>query len=413
MAGHIHNHKKHKNYAKQQLDFAIKEALGNFIYNPNCRSVFQQLLLHVQTCTGLLNVSIDRGRQRWEAAMFIRGLQHLALHHENFIRPIHAWQPGEEKNRRVFASLVRHLLAEYDTPMFLQSAWLGARSARTFRQQEWHIKISRGHSIRRLNIPVQMTRKMEHLFLKCPDHFTVEEAMRYSQVLAFGGTKTLAKAVLAARLGRDIENDDFWRTVIHFFINSPELETSDVNPIVDFLYHTKLDKKEVFTNTGIVYLDPPDPGFSMKGRTFFSIMRLVEKWHKELALTRNSSSYSWNRQPISEFRFLEQANKAEKPHCLWTITELLNGSDLNNEGRSMRNCVQSYSSDCSRGLSSIWSMRMEFDKSIKRVLTIEVNPLSRTIIQARARCNMMPGKKAFGVMSKWAKKEGLRIGEHL
>jgi hypothetical protein len=44
---------------------------------------------------------------------------------------------------RQFASLVRHLLAEYPVPAFMDSVWF-----KRTRTQNWFIHVGRGHSIR-------------------------------------------------------------------------------------------------------------------------------------------------------------------------------------------------------------------------------------------------------------------------
>src|SRR6185312_16644857 len=96
-----------------------------------------------------------------------------------------------------------------------------------------------------------------------------------------GDSKELARAIIATRLGRTFEHEDFWRTVVHFFVNHPELGLEHVGPIVDYLYNQRFVAQEVFVEEGDITpeLKPPQPNLSMKGRTPRSLLRQVGEWH--------------------------------------------------------------------------------------------------------------------------------------
>ncbi|MDM8517417.1 PcfJ domain-containing protein [Desulfobacterales bacterium HSG16] len=406
----ITNYNNHKHFARQRLDKAVHRIYADFGENTGCRDMFLQLLLHIQQHTNLLKTSPDHGRIWPSVCEYITGLGNLALHHDDFIRPVQKWHPSDNRGRKIFASLAHHLLAEYKKPFFMNSVWLRDKNENAA-HRNWYIQMSRGASIRKLDIPILMTRKMEHLFLKAPDHFTVEEAMRHSQVTGLGGNEDLVQAILATRLGKNLENDDFWRTVIHFFINNAaEIETCHVNPIIDYLHNAKFAKREVHTDNGVNFFAPPKPDFSMKGRSFVSIMRLVDGWHEELAVAQSNSNFKWRKSKLNGFSYLEETNTPEYPHRVWTIAELLSGKDLASEGKIMRHCVHSYASGCFNGRTTIWSLKREINGTRKRMVTIEVDPTTRTIRQARGKCNRVPDKKSSEIMMKWAKKEGLKQG---
>ena len=92
------------------------------------------------------------------------------------------------------------------------------------RHQGWYKHIGLGRNIRTADLPLPYTKRMAHLFLQAPDHFTVEMALRWGQVRGLGGSEVLASAVAATRLGRSFEHEDFWQTVLHFFVNEPMLD---------------------------------------------------------------------------------------------------------------------------------------------------------------------------------------------
>ena len=96
---------------------------------------------------------------------------------------------------------------------------------------------------------------------------------------------------------------------------------------------------------------------------------------------------------------------------VWTITELLTSEALFLEGRAMRHCVATYAERCARRQTSVWSMQVENQRGRHRVLTIEVDPLKRTVCQARKKCNRLPLAVEREILERWAAQEGLKVAE--
>ena len=48
---------------------------------------------------------------------------------------------------------------------------------------------------------------------------------------------------------------------------------------------------------------------------------------------------------------------------------------------------------------------------LEQALTIEINPITRTIVQARGKRNALPSHEARRIMQKWAVKRYLTVGE--
>ena len=97
----------------------------------------------------------------------------------------------------------------------------------------------------------------------------------------------------------------------------------------------------------------------------------------------------------------------------WTITELLNGDALVNEGREMRHCIATYARSCANGYSSVWSMQCENAEGRERVLTIEVKPSARTVMEARGRFNAAPTPQAMRILRQWTEKAGLSLAAYV
>ncbi len=167
-----------------------------------------------------------------------------------------------------FSSLAGHLLAAYPVPAFLTSVWFEGRSVEARRRQGWYLHVGSGRNIRKADLPLPYTKMMAHHFLQAPDHSTVEAALRWGQVRGLGGSKELARAIAATRLGRSFDSEDFWISVVHFFVNHPDLDLAQVGPVVDYLHHQRFLPQEVLMADGErVELGPPQPNLSMKGRT--------------------------------------------------------------------------------------------------------------------------------------------------
>jgi hypothetical protein len=75
----------------------------------------------------------------------------------------------------------------------------------------------------------------------------------------------------------------------------------------------------------------------------------------------------------------------------------------------MKHCVASYIHVCAHRQTSIWSMQVQKGERKQRVLTIEVNPSTRTIRQAKGRRNLPPCRPAMEMLQQWATQEDLKF----
>jgi hypothetical protein len=250
---------------------------------------------------------------------------------------------------------------------------------------------------------------MAHRFSQAPHHYTAIAALRCAQVRGLGGSDALARAVVGTRLGKALENEDFWESVLHFFVNHPSLDLAQVGPVVDFLQHQKFEWTEGVSPEGVFgKLPPPRPDYTMKGRTVASILRQVEEWHRQLGYDANQPAFCWRRSPFKDFQLVE-GSEALGNMRVWTITELLTSRALFLEGQAMRHCVAAYAGCCARRQTSIWSLQVENQKGRHRVLTIELELSRRTVCQARRKCNRLAQAAEREVLERWAAQEGLKI----
>lgn len=407
------NHKTIGRRKKEQdavrIDAGIKSALDELDNDEARRAAFLCLLACVSSRTTLLKPTPGRGSPGWVAPVFlINRLKNLAARQRHWIRSCESWRLENSNLRPAFRSLAHHLLTYYPVPGYMDSAWDLALGPEGFRQQSWYIRLGRGASFRSLNLPLVLTRNMEHHVRQAPDHYTVAQALRYGETRGIGGTEHLAREVVSGRLGQKIEHPQFWGTVLSFFAAHPETKLEHVNPIIDFVHANRFASEEVATEAGTEIRRAPWPDFSMKGRTLKSVLRLVSAWHSDLSSSKSGQCFSWRKSGIPGYRFLEKRSDEEDDRD-WTILELLDSGALQAEGRALRHCVYSYANHCRRGETTIWSLRLRVNDQEKLMVTIEVDPRRRAIIQARAKCNLRPGVRAIEIIRQWAAWAGLQF----
>jgi hypothetical protein len=399
---------RHDN-AAARIDARIKCVRNHFYLQPERRVAFDALVAILRSRTALVRPTPGPARPGWSSAAFlINRLRNLAERESQWLRSPHDWRPAGASLRLEFRSLAGHLLALYPVPAFMDSVWDLSPGHDAFRQQVWWIRLARGASFRDLNLPLPLTRRMEHYIRQSPDHYTAMQALRYGETLAFGGNIRLAREIAASRLGQKIEHSAFWRTVLLFFANHPEMDRSWVIPIIDFIQASKFAGEPIVTAHGAGQRQAPWPDFSIKGRTPASMMRLVREWHGDVTSKNLRDSFSWPASNIQAFRFVEDCDETEHQRE-WTIHELLTSPELYLEGRTLRHCVFTYAPKCRRGETTIWSLRLRTNQREKRMATIEVNPRKGEVIQTRAKANSYAGERSKEMIRRWAEAAGLHI----
>lgn len=299
-----------------------------------------------------------------------------------------SWNPTSHNSIKQFLSLVSHLFCKYKVPTFLFSAWLSNDS----NEIDSFICLAQGDNFKKAGFKVNFNKKQSYLFLKAPDSYTVPQALRFGQVLGLGGDKRLVEAINST----DIGFDEFWDALVIIFINNPMLDRYQIGPIIDYIKSQKFG------------IDPPHSNFCLKGRTAESLLRQTEVWHSRLIKERPKNYLEWKSTGILPFEKIE-GTEGFKSYKVWKIVELLNSKELTKEGSDQKHCVSSYSRSASVGRVSIWSLRQTNLNNSENTVTIEINPINKSIVQARMKYNKMPDEKLLQLITEWASKEGLSV----
>lgn len=283
----------------------------------------------------------------------VRNLILLHDYRPYWVRDPDDWVPEGENPDVNVRSLARHLFDRYgDAPAFLETAWLRS-DAGSAAFREWYVHIGRGGSLREVELPLPLTRRMLHRLRGALRGWTIEQALRWAQASGLGVPDPLAWAVAGSRLGRTFDPDHFWISFLTWLRDTPEVEPAAVGPLVDYIYAQKFDAVILQAEGGgAVSQPPPQPGFSMRGRSFEGLCRGMTDWHLELDSRRHR--YCWFPEAPSEW--LEFGVKVEEGAVRWTARRVRDTLGLCREGREMNNCIATYNDRCARGDVSVWSM---------------------------------------------------------
>ncbi len=376
---------------------AIEESIGD---DAATQRALLRLLLHVDRY-----MPVMRSKKLYRTGThkeFMHGLLALAHHHHRWLRPLEEWQcepciDGHPRPSDQFGSLLRHLLARYHVPNFMDIAFFEGGDERGLQLQEWFIHVANGGNIRDFDAPIELTKRMAHLLLSMPGQYrdNIERSMRRAQVMGMGGDAQLVETILRTRIGRNFDDDTFWSTVVLFLANNAMMDPGCVGPLIDYVYNMKFAPRRIVrAEGGVEEAPPPHPDFTMKGRSAIKLLRQVDAWHGHLNREDNVLFQSWQPCGLRPYEMEEKTD--ELGSVRWTVQELLSSWELAAEGRAMSHCVVSYSNQCADGKTSIWSIAMQKQGQEQRenALTVAVDIKNRTITQARGRHNMLPNKQA-------------------
>lgn len=172
-----------------------------------------------------------------------------------------------------------------------------------------------------------------------------------------------------------------WFCEIENKIKKENMDFSQINPMFDYLLNCFKDEK-----------------YSLKGRTYSSVLKQMELWHKELRKDQfRHLPEKWEKCNINDFE-----TQDDEKNNLYTFNEILNINDLYDEGKELQHCVLSYINKIHRKESTIWSIK----QNNKRLLTIELSAQKR-ILQICGYRNRYPTVEELLILDEWFKKEEL------
>jgi hypothetical protein len=249
-----------------------------------------------------------------------------------WVRPINEWKCRSHNTYRQFTSLLRHIFVLYEMPAFIDKAWIketpsvnGSQKYRT-----WYLHLGKGLNARNLpDLSIPFTKRMAHFFMEAPENYEPNEAIRYGQVLSLGGTPLFVETLRGTQICTNFSNEDFWESVIRWFIAQPMFDYSQhVGPVIDFINNQKFVPRNLIENGVVKHLGAAQPGFSMKGRDAEPLLRQVELWHNQLGREKKSGNLAWEHQKfIADLEMVEGVDGTPS-RKIWKIRELCSSGQL-------------------------------------------------------------------------------------
>jgi hypothetical protein len=342
-----------------------------------------------------------------EVERIIQAVGIAACHVQRWVRTPESWPHSALSRRLQWRSLVTHLFALYAVPAVACDTWLEAHGAPWERDLFFHL--SAGLSLRRFLIPdwKRPTKAAAAHFLGAPADLCLRAALRWAQVRGLGGDDRLARYLAThTLLGIITDHHDYWETVIRFLIRNQPMSTDELGQIVTYVQQQRFGPASGVRGVGASN-QPLQPDLHLDGWSLQSLRRHIANWRPEprpipLPGLRAPSTARWEPIPASGFRLL-------KGDILWSIEELLTGQDLQIEGHVMHHCVARYIGRCVRRESSIWMVKMSSQDRTVRVMTIEVAPATKAIVQVKGRKNAPPTAGQAAIVRSWATQEGLSL----
>lgn len=342
------------------------------------RRTFRDLLLHAynQKCYAVLR---DYN--------YVLALHNISSFGNKLVRPVEAWENTSLEPTEQVSSLIKHCIAKYEAPKFLENAFYGFNNLHML----WYVQLGKGVSVLSLSqFPVAFTYRMAHIFRNAPSYFFVNQAIRYAQAAGFGAKKEAARVIAYSDLAHTNQNHEaFWSSVVQFFAKVECLEINEINHILEYL--------------AVKYYE--DQTFTMKGRTFNGLLNQANEWHRKKHF-ENGNVLQWEASGIAPLYIEEELNGCK---VVYKTIELRNSYELYEEGEVMGHCVADYDNDCFKKQSAIFSLQKEvMGQAAERLATLEIGLPDRHIIQAKAKYNEDPCLKAMALIDNWVNSESVK-----
>jgi hypothetical protein len=316
-----------------------------------------------------------------------------------FVRLPEDWKSPSFNFSRQIISFVKWIYCSYNPPAFMFNLFFHDLNRATWERADpgadrrlyfkWFLTIASGKSFAKACTNL-LTKKEAHIFLNGDNNRSIAENIWRAKYLAAGGSERVI-SYLYPRLPLnriDHVNKKYFEMIAFLARFDNEIDRDDLYDVVDYI-------RAVISNSN----------FSFKGRTFNSIIKASNEWHKEQQLTKQGRlHFPVKRHPeVDDWAFEDKTEK-----CTWTVKQLLKSTALYHEGRKMRHCVGSYADRCREGSSFIFSMSVNDSiNTPEKLLTIEVDNRNN-VIQARGKLNRPPKGKERHILNKWANKFNLR-----
>ena len=299
------------------------------------------------------------------------------------------WDKKEKIN------IIDHLFVLYDVPEFLYNEWFREGNELRFKWLMWFLLLGQGGSLKKGSDDFQwrIPSRFQKYLWDVPADASPIEACIYAEVMRLGGSESDFVRLLRnpsfvvdpTEFSANESHEKFWYDTVRWLIaQSDQITDEQSGFILEWAMHEYTEAE-----LGRMELGRGGP-FSWKGRRLRRVLEQSLEYYRQRSLPY--SNYKWNKHGWDWEYEEAHAHK-------WTFVELTSGEELYLEGKAMRHCVSSYDGRCASGYSAIVSLRYNGGRKV----TIELNPRTKQIVQARGAHNKEATDEEKSVIASWMK----------
>lgn len=284
-------------------------------------------------------------------------------------------------------NFLEHVFVRYPVPKFLYSEWTRGYDI-PFKWIIWFLLLGQGGSLKQASenfgwcIPAKFSKYLSEI----PSDFSAVAACMMAEIRRLGGNDidfsrihgNIAYVVDPTEPSEDTAFLKFWQDTVRWLITNREaISNEEAYHILHWAMHEYTETRRA-----------KGERFSWKGRRVHSVLERSLQYRRETE--RPWQNYQWSSHGWDW--------ELDDPSLgLWTAKELTSGEVLFHEGRAQNHCVASYVGRCSAGHSAIVSLQQDS----KRRLTVEINPSTGQVVQARGPFNRKANATEQQVLSQW------------
>ncbi|GAA5141605.1 hypothetical protein GCM10023213_26040 [Prosthecobacter algae] len=187
----------------------------------------QDLRALKQTCIRLVTILETRSRVFHEIhpteLALVPALTRLSAYEDRWLQAPEDWQPRPQDDAASqWADFLRHLLARYPVPRFMDAAWLVKGPLEHFERDCW-CALGFGQSLRKVpGFPASVSNRVLHLTLGRQESASLPLAIWETQMDLLQATSALRRAVLASGVTQELYRHGVYTRLLEKFAAGPE-----------------------------------------------------------------------------------------------------------------------------------------------------------------------------------------------
>lgn len=347
----------------------------------------------------------------------VEAVLRLGVYKTCWVRAPEHWQPDENQSALdQWADFLRHLMALYPVPKFMDSAWLTRGTLHHFERHCW-CTFARGQSLRSVDgFPQSISKKVLHRALSSGQkNETLPTAIWKAELEAQQVSASLFTAVMRSRVPNELWRHELWSRLVAKFSTGCDAQADDFHTVTHALAHVSEERGsqqvENLMRLSLAVL-------IRNSRDALEGVSCSYRHTSPNTLSRSRSggpgrhASGWAPMLGSE-DIHPQHSKLHAPSP-WRMEELCTPEALVEEGKVMGHCVAGYATRCRHGTSAIFSLRRHSPQTgaadvVFSYVTLEVNPGRRKIVQIRAYKNQPVNSSCMNMVRFWAQTNHLEI----